>query len=383
MKDGGIFMSKKEQFAHQVILDFLGARLTRAQAAELLQVRERTISRMARRIQCKGIEGAVHGNRNRSPVNRTPEQFRKDVMTLIERRYFDFNMVHAIEMLKEEQKIELKYSTFRRWCHEAHLVKRRHKRRSYARHKRVRMPNEGLLLQFDGSPHYWNGKEQWCLIAGIDDATSDIPHAEFFLAEDTINCMTVMQKIIERKGIPYSIYVDRAGWFGGQKRQMFAQFKRACEELGTRVIFANSAEAKGRIERAWKTFQDRLIPEMRLRNIRRIPAANEYLINQFLPNYWRIKNTVAPASLENRYKTLSPKIDLNEVFCLKEYRSIKKDHTLSWQGTEYRIESPFKYSLYRQHIEFRTYQNLTTEALFAGRPVLLSPVEKTSQKSAA
>jgi hypothetical protein len=89
----------------------------------------------------------------------------------------------------------------------------------------------------EGSHHRWNRKDEWCLIAAIDDATSDIPYTEFFLSKDTLNCMTVIQRIIERKGIPCAIYVDKAGWFGGLKRQSFNHFKNACEELGIRVIF--------------------------------------------------------------------------------------------------------------------------------------------------
>jgi len=186
--------------------------------------------------------------------------------------------------------------------------------------------------------------------------------------------MTVLQKIIEKKGIPYAIYVDGAGCFGGGKRAHFNQFKRACEELGIKIIFATSAEAKGRIERTWDTVQDRLIPEMRLRKIHRMPAANDYLQNQFLPNYWKIRNTLPAKNPETRYTPLHSSIDLREVLCLKEYRTVKRDHTLSWNGTEYGLQSPLKYSIYRQKIELRTYQDLTWRAFFAGKPITLTQV---------
>jgi transposase len=374
MAQGGIFMSKNEQFTHQVISDFLSAKITRRQASELLQVRERTVSRMARRIEAKGLLGAIHGNRGRQAANRIEERFRTEVMALVEKRYFDFNMVHALEILKAEHGIKVAYTTFRRWCHAKHLVKRHHKRRPTARHKRIRMPNEGLLLQFDGSHHRWNGQNEWCLIGAIDDATSDIPHAEFFLSEDSLNCMAVMQRIIEAKGIPYAVYVDRAGWFGGGKRQNFAQFKRACEELSIRVIFANSAEAKGRIERTWGTIQDRLVPEMRLRKIRNIPSANDYLHNQFLPNYWKTNNTVRAHSLETRYRALPRGVKLNEIFCLKEFRSVRGDHTISWENELHRVESPLKYSIQGQQIEIRTYQDMTRKTYFAGRLITLTRI---------
>jgi hypothetical protein len=237
------------------------------------------------------------------------------------------------------------------------------------------MPSEGLLLQMDGSPHRYNGKDEWCLIAAIDDATSDIPYAEFFLSEDTINCMSVMQKIIEKKGIPYAIYVDRAGCLGGGKRALFNQFKRACGELDIRIIFASSAQAKGRIERTWDTIQDRLIPEMRLRNIKSMPAANDYLQNQFIPNYWTQKNTVVPHNFESRYKPIPGDKNLREIFCLKEYRNVKADHTLSWNNVIYQLNSPLKYSIRGQKIELRTYQDLTWVAYYAGKPIELRRVE--------
>ena len=383
-RDEGIYMSKNGQFTYQAVSDFLNGKLTRRQTSELLQVRERTVSRLARRIEKKGLFGVIHGNREKSPANKKCERLKKSVMDLVEEKYFDFNMTHCLEVLKQQHQIVVRYDTFRRWCHERHLVKRSKRRRGVARNRRVRMPNEGLLLQMDGSPHRYNGKDTWCLIAAIDDATSEIPYAEFFLSEDTINCMGVLQKIVEKKGIPYAIYVDRAGCLGGGKRALFSQFKRACGELDIRIIFASSPEGKGRIERTWDTIQDRIIPEMRVRQIHRMPAANDYLQNQFLPNYWSPNNTVAPHSLESRYKPVPADKDLREIFCLKEYRSVNRDHTLKWDCVTYQLASPLKYSIRGQKIELRTYQDLSWVAFFAGKPIELRVVvEPKSLKIAA
>jgi len=374
-RDEGIFMSKNGQFTYQAVSDFLHGKLSRKETSELLQVRERTVTRIARRIEKKGLFGVIHGNRDRAPSNKISDRLKKDVMDLVEEKYFDFNMTHCLEVLKSEHEILIKYATFRTWCHERHLVKRRKRSRGTARNRRTRMANEGLLLQMDGSPHRYNGKDEWCLIAAIDDATSDIPYAEFFLSEDTINCMTVMQKIIEKKGIPYAIYVDRAGCLGGGKRGGFYnQFKRACDELDIRIIFASSPEAKGRIERTWDTFQDRIIPEMRVRKIHRMQAANDYLQQQFIPNYWTPKNTVVPHSLESRYKPVPAEKSLRDIFCLKEHRSVKRDHTLSWGGVVYQLDSPLKYSIRGQQIELRTYQDLSWVAFYAGKPIELREV---------
>lgn len=373
-RDEGIYMSKNGQFTYQAVSDFLHGKLSRRETSELLQVRERTVTRIARRIEKKGLFGVIHGNRDRAPSNKLSDVFKKEVMSLVVEKYFDFNMTHCLEVLKSTHEIVVKYATFRKWCHERHIVKRRKRGRGVARNRRTRMQSEGLLLQMDGSPHRYNGKDEWCLIAAIDDATSDIPYAEFFLSEDTINCMTVMQKIIEKKGIPYAIYVDKAGCLGGGKRALFNQFKRACGELDIRIIFASSPEAKGRIERTWDTFQDRIIPEMRVRQIHSMPAANNYLQQQFIPNYWTPRNTVVPHSLESRYKPVPEGKDLREIFCLKEYRSVKRDHTLSWDGVTYALESPLKYSIRGQQIELRTHQDLTWVALYAGKPIELRVV---------
>ena len=150
------------------------------------------------------------------------------------------------------------------------------------------------------------------------------------------------------------------------------------------MIFANSAEAKGRIERTWDTFQDRIIPEMRVRHINRMPAANDYLQNQFIPNYWTPRNTVVPQSSESRYQPVLPVgRDLREVFCLKEHRSVNRDHTLSWGGVTYQLESPLKHSIRGQKIEFRTYQDLTWKAHFAGKPIDLQVIEKPARVNLA
>jgi len=380
----GVFMSKIEEFKYRIISDFLHHKLKRSEVAELLSIHERSVSRIARRIERKGFMGVKHGNLGKSPKNRSSRQLKSEIMKIVEDKYFDFNMTHCLEMLRTVEKYDfLKYSTFRRWCIDKNLVKRRKRRSSIVRKQRVRLPNEGLMLQMDGSFHKWNGKSKWCLIAAIDDATSDIPHAEFFLTEDTLNCMTLLQRIIEKKGKPEVIYTDRAGWFGGQKRTEFSQFTRACDELGIRVIFANSPQAKGRIERVWDTFQDRLIPEMRLNKITTIPNANRYLEEVFLPNYWQQRNTVTARCSEVKYRPQELDEKLNDILCLKNYRTVKYDHTFNWKGEIYLVTSKLNYSLHKQKIEIRDYQDMTTEYYFAGKKLEVGLMSEEISKQVA
>lgn len=373
---GGIWMKKRDQLVFDTVTQFLAGRLTRQQAAQLIGRRERTVSRIARRIEQRGLLGVVHGCRGRAAPNRLPDELKAEVLRLMQSRYFDFNLTHALEKLKAEHGISVSHDTLRRWCHEKGLVKRAKRRRAKVRRYRERMAAEGMLLQLDGSPFHYNGQDVWTLIAAIDDATSDVPWAEFFLSEDTLNCMTVLQRIIETKGLPYAIYTDQAGWLAGSKRSQFTQFTRACEELGIRVIPAYSPQAKGRIERAWHTFQDRIVPELRLRKIRRLPSANTYLQEHFLPGYWRRQNVVKARESEPAYRRLDKRIELAEVLCLKQWRQVQADHTISYEGQTYLIDCPTKYSLWKQKVEIRTYQNLSWRAFFADRPLRLRQVSQ-------
>jgi hypothetical protein len=218
------------------------------------------------------------------------------------------------------------------------------------------MPAEGYLLQMDGSPHKYNGRDIWSLILAIDDATSKIPHAQFFEAETTSACMEVLRKIILKCGLPRALYVDKAGWAGGGKRIEFSQFHRACEELGIQILYANSPEAKGRVERAFNTFQDRIIPELRIKKIKSMTQANGYLVRQFLPNYWNRRNIVEPRETQAEYRSLSsPKI-LDEILCFKQKRAVDPANRISISGDIYHLTHPDRRSLARKRVEIRYYE---------------------------
>jgi hypothetical protein len=203
------------------------------------------------------------------------------------------------------------------------------------------MANEGLMLQMDGSHHRWFGGRQSCLIAAIDDATSEIPAAGFFPSETTWACFAVLRRIVETRGVPEILYVDGAGWSGGgAKRQHFSQFVRACGELGIRVIHARSPQAKGRIERAFRTLQDRLCGELELAGVRSLAAANRYLDEVFLSRYWNARLTVVPRDDVSRYRAMPPCVDLSWVFSYQYQRRVNSDHTVSLDGRLYKIRNP-------------------------------------------
>lgn len=363
-------MTSREQYRYRLVDEMLKGKMRRREVAQLLGVRERTVSRLAARIRRNGLEGAVHGNRGRSPANKLARAPMRQAAQLVRERYYDFNMQHALEMLRQHHAIELSYSSFRRLCHREKLARLHPRRRPKIHRRRERMSAEGMLLQFDGSHHEWvKGQGKWCLIAAIDDATSEVTAAQFFTTEATLTCMTVMRDLIATKGVPLAFYVDRAGWFGGMKRQNTSQIQRALEELGTRLIFAYTPQAKGRIERFWRTVQDRLIPEMRLKKITNLEAANQYLAREFLPRYWNKHHRLKPVEATSRYRRAPSPATLREIFCIKEHRTVRGDQTLFWERQSYRVEADC--ALKGREIELRTYLDGTWRAFFKGRPVAI------------
>lgn len=371
---GDIVMGKNEQFTLSVIEDYRSGKISRWEASLILGKSERTVDRLVKRIDEKGLQGLIHGNKGKSPKNKTPDEILLQVESLVKNKYFDFNMTHCREMLVEHEDVNLGYQPLRKLCHSINCVKRKKKIRRKNRYHRDRMACEGLLLQMDGSHHDWNGKEKWCLIGMIDDATSQIPYAEFFPTEDTLNCLKVLEAVIAAKGIPRALYVDKAGWFGGTKRQEFSQFLRAADELGINVIFANSAEAKGRIERAWQTFQDRLIPELRLYERTTMQEANLYLWQHFLPNYWQKKLTVEPRQIKSKYQEIPLNMDITQHCCLKEHRQVRNDLTISWENQYYKIDNKFIGPVKGRKVEIRTYWGGQWQAFLGRIPLNLKPL---------
>lgn len=368
-----ITLNSKAQLTVDVIAKVAGHKITIANAAKLLNKSRRTIERYLQGYRDKGLQFVVHGNAGNEPANKTPDILKQQVQALIREKYYDLNLQHLAEMLQTNEHIVVKRETLRKWAHDIHHVKRAKRRRSRVHKRRERMEAPGLMLQMDGSTHRWFGNNKSCLIAMIDDANSDI-HAEFFPSETTAGCLKVMRSVIEKYGVFKTLYVDRAGIFGGPKRCNFSQMQRACEELGIEIIFASSPQGKGRIERAFDTLQDRLIPELRLHNIIDMAGANSYLQHVFIPQFWRKKLTVKARTPASEYTPLSRHTNLDDICITKVYRKIRNDHTFSYGNKFYFIESPIKHSIAHQKIEIRKGKNEQFSAYFAGRQLQVSEV---------
>jgi transposase len=363
-----------------VIAKVAERKITIANAVKLLNKSRRTVERYLQRYRSHGLQFVVHGNTGSEPVNKTPDRLKQKVQSLIREKYYDLNLLHLAEMLESHEHIVVKRETLRKWAHDIHHVKRAKRRRSRVHKRRERMEAPGLMLQMNGSTHRWLGDRKSCLIAMIDDANSDI-HAEFFPSETTEGCMKVMRSVVEKFGLFKTLYVDRAGIFGGPKRRNFSQMQRACEELGIEIIFASSPQGKGRIERAFDTLQDRLIPELRLNNITDMTGANSYLHHVFIPQFWRKNLVVKSRKQESEYTPVSQYTNLDEICITKVYRKIRNDHTFSYGGKLYFTDSPLKHSIANQKIEIRTGKNKRFDAYFAGRKLQVTEVTEPEKLS--
>jgi transposase len=373
-------LDSKAQLAVDIIAKVAESKITMVNAAKLLNKSRRTIERYLQQFHKVGIQFIVHQNTGKAPVNKIPDSLKRQVQALIKEKYFDVNLQHLSELLVANENIVVKRETLRSWAHDIHHVKRAKRRRAKARKKRDRMESAGLLLQMDGSPHRWFAEEKSCLIAIIDDATSDL-HGEFFKSETTLGCLKVMRDYIDKKGLFKALYVDRAGIFGGPKRCNFSQMQRACDELGIEIIFANSPQGKGRIERSFDTLQDRLVPELRLNNIKDMVSANRYLKDVFIPHFWQQNIVVNAKNTGSEFTVVPAHTNLDDICVLKEYRKIRNDHTFSYGNKFYRIESSLKHSIAKQKIEIRKVSADSFMAYFSGRHLAVTEVIEPTKLS--
>jgi transposase len=351
---GGIVLSTNEQQSFEIIRKVELGKLDKGLACKLLDVSIRTLYRYIKNYRTRGLMFLRHGNRAKKPANAYPYEIRAAVQKIVLEALFDFNMSHAREIIEKKFDLKIPRETFRRWCHQINAVKHKQKRRVNPRYKRTRQSQMGLMIQFDGSYHKWFAERKSCLIAGIDDASSTIVGAQFGRSENIFECMEVLKSIVENYGIFRVLYVDRAGLYGGMKRRGFSQIVRALAELGIQVIYAQSPEGKGRVERLFRTLQDRLIPELRINKIHSIELANRYLKNVYVPDHNR-RFSVATAEKATGFISIDPQINLTDIFCIKINRKVAKDHTVSVNGDKWLIKHPNKISISNRRIEFRIY----------------------------
>ena len=323
-------------------------KVTVAKAAGLMGVSERHAWRLLAAYREEGPSAVAHGNRGRKPATTTCPETQQKVMELAEGPYAGLNHTHLTEVLVEREDVQLSRSTVRRvlLAEGVRSPRRRKAPRRYIR--RERYPQEGMVLQIDGSRHDWlQGRGPYLTLVGaVDDATGTVPFALFRQQEDAHGYMLMLKDIIDQHGVPLALYSDRHGIFQRSPkepetiaeqlrgRREPTQFGRALEELEIRLILAHTPQAKGRIERVWGTFQDRLVAELRLAGATTIEQANKVLWN-FIPRYNQ-RFGVAPAKPGSAYRQLPTGVSLHETLCFKYLRTVANDNTVRCNCSELR-----------------------------------------------
>jgi transposase len=336
-----VMLRQKDLKRLHVMHKVLEGTMTQAEAADLISLTERQIRRIVKRIRQEGDKGIGHAARGKPSNRKLPKKLKNRIVRLYTTTYPDFGPTLFTEKLEEREGIVISRETARAWLMGEGLWKKQRRRKAH-RQWRERKARFGEMLQMDGSHHDWfEGRGPRCvLMAYSDDATGSV-YGRFYGYEGTIPAMDSFTRYITKYGIPMSVYLDKhttyKSWAGRdefREAEPVSQFGRALAELGVKMLHAHSPQAKGRIERLFNTFQDRMVKEMRLRGVSTIPEANRFLAS-YLPVYNR-RFSVPPKKKENLHRTVN--VELDTILCVKTERTLRNDHTIQHNGTLYQIK---------------------------------------------
>src|SRR6202049_2184501 len=332
-----------------VLLKAMARKITWWAAAEILGVTDRTMRRWRERMEEGGYAGLADRRKGKPSAQRIPLATVEEVLGLYQETYYDLNIRHFHEKLRDQHDIELSYTWVQKALQGAGLVAKRHKRGPHRR-RRPRRPMPGMLLHIDGSKHQWFGDDRWYdLIVILDDATNEIYYAQLVEEESTRTVMAGLREVIETQGLFCALYSDRGSHFfvtvkEGEKvdKQRLTQVGRAMKELGVQMIAAYSPQARGRSERSFGTWQGRLPQELRLAGISSVEGANAFLRQSYMGEF-NAKFAVAASQKGTAFRRTS-RSDLGWIFTVQTERVVEKDNTVAigdrhWQMEKSRFRS--------------------------------------------
>jgi transposase len=332
-----------------VLLKAMAKKITWWAAAEIIGVTDRTMRRWRGRLEKGGYSGLADRRKGKPSAQRIPLAMVEKVLGLYKETYYDLNIRHFHEKLRDKHNIELSYTWVQKALQGAGLVAKRHKRGPHRR-RRPRRPLPGMLLHIDGSKHQWFNDDRWYdLIVILDDATSEIYYAQMVEEESTRTVMAGLREVIETQGLFCALYSDRGSHFfvtvkEGEKvdKHRLTQVGRAMKELGVQMIAAYSPQARGRSERSFGTWQGRLPQELRLAGITTVEGANAFLRGQYIGEF-NAQFRVASQEKGTAFRRTS-RTDLNWIFTVQTERVVANDNTVAigsrfWQIDQTRFRS--------------------------------------------
>lgn len=340
-----IAMTQEELKRLYVVRKAIDRSITQREASQVIGVTLRQAQRITSRVRVEGDRGIINRSRGRSSNRALPDAVKDKALALFKDKYRDFGPTLASEKLFERDKIKVNDETLRLWLIERGIPYRKRKKRPH-RQWRERKERFGQMVQMDGSHHPWfETRGDKCVLMGyIDDATGR-PFARFYTYEGTLPAMDSFKRYIKRHGIPLSVYLDKHTTYKSNGKPSMedelnnvaplSQFERALKELSVEVIHANSPQAKGRVERIFNTFQDRLVKELRLEKISSIDEANAFL-GQYLAGYAR-RFGKQPAKDGDLHRACPKDVDLDRILCIRTERGLRNDFTVAHNKRLYQV----------------------------------------------
>lgn len=314
-------MNYKEKLKYKTIIKVINGTLDKNKASIIIGCSIRRVNQLIIIFKREGKNGFIHKSKNKDPINKFNSNFRKTIVNLYNTKYYDFNFTHFREKLLENENINLPYGTLYNILMDAGIKspkRNKHTKKQNLHPSRERKKYFGELVQIDASVHLWFGSFKTYLHAAIDDATGNVLGAYFDTGETIKGYYEMTYQILTKYGIPMAFYSDRRTIFEYYSKKMvniekdtFTQFEAACDKLGIEIITTSIAQAKGKIERLFGTFQSRLVAELRLNNITTIEKANQFVI-EYLPVY--NKQFALPINYNKSLMEESPSIDLINLY---------------------------------------------------------------------
>ena len=380
-----VSMSNKELKRLPIWQEIYDQGITQSQAAQLLHISERQIRRLLQKYKAQGPAALAHAGRGQTSNSRLPEEIRLKCLNLVAEQFHGFGPTLAHEKLTSVYGFNISVETLRSWMIAADLWIPRAKRLKRPYQPRYNRDCYGELIQIDGSHHDWfEGRApKCCLLVFIDDATGKLQHLRFCESESTFDYMISTRLYVEQHGKPLAFYSDKHSVFrvnqSSKKDTRITQFGRVLSTLKIDIIFANSPQAKGRVERANRTLQDRLIKEMRLEGINSIADANKWLpcfIEQFNRKF--AKMAFNPKDLHRTVTETAEELD--DVFTWREPRRVTKSLTITYDKCVYLLENTEENQrLIGKYLEFLEYPDGTVAIMHESRKINYSIFDKLSQ----
>ena len=336
-------MSDQEQSRAEIICLYIEGHIKQKTAAKRIGLSTRQIRRQAKEYRLHGAKALIHGNRGKVSNRKVRDDIKHRALALVRKKYYDFGPTFAAEKLLEKHDISVSSETLRQWMISDGIWKPKNKKKQTNHPTRERRPRMGELVQIDGTPHDWfEGRSAKCsLIVFIDDATSQLLDLQFYPSEGTQAYMEGLRRYLKAYGRPVALYSDRhssltVNTVDAASGEQLTQFGRALKTLDIEHIKANSPQAKGRVERANLTLQDRLLKEMRLEGISNIEEGNSFLATYMAKH--NQKFAVLPASDEDANRpVLHSEEELDLIFSKHSKRKLSKNLALQYNNTIYQV----------------------------------------------